>query len=236
MAPDKLVIVLLGTTINLLIISTPRLLAPGEWANTFADPLLLAWYLLISASCLAESLACPAEPMQRADQTRNPVLPYITGLALLGLIWAIQLNDIVASNATVLSFGVGAVLSCLGIGLRVTAILSLGPLFISHISLVPGHRLVTQGLYAWLRHPSELGLLLFCFGLSIAMRSPVGLALTVAVMIPLSFSRIRAENTLLAAQFPALYRAYKESTPALLPRIPKFVRGHNKYHNKQGTV
>lgn len=91
---------------------------------------------------------------------------------------------------------VGAVPLVLGIGLRLAAIRTLGDRFTHALELLPGHRLEDEGLYRWMRHPSEVGLLLIGLG--------TGLLLGVVWLVPLMLVpmgvRIRAEERLLAAE------------------------------------
>ena len=86
-----------------------------------------------------------------------------------------------------LPFGVGVVL-------RLVAIRRLGARFTHGVELVPGHRLETQGVYRWMRHPSEVGLLLVGLG--------TGLLLGSVLWVPLMFLpmalRVHAEERLLA--------------------------------------
>src|SRR5207247_7391756 len=55
---------------------------------------------------------------------------------------------------------VGVVLMVGGMAFRVSAILTLGPLFTRQVMVRRGHRVVADGPYRWLRHPSSSGALL----------------------------------------------------------------------------
>ena len=80
------------------------------------------------------------------------------------------------------------------------------------------HTLVTGGLYAIIRHPSYLGLLLTALGWSLAFRSGVGLAITGLIALVLA-ARMDAEERLLAATFGAEYEAYRARTWRLVPYL-----------------
>ena len=77
---------------------------------------------------------------------------------------------------------------------------------------------MTTGLYARIRHPSYLGLLVASLGWALVFRSAVGLLLTAALLVPL-VARIRDEERLLAAEFGAEYAAYRRRTWRLVPGL-----------------
>jgi protein-S-isoprenylcysteine O-methyltransferase Ste14 len=88
----------------------------------------------------------------------------------------------------------GAAMLAGGIALRWWAISTLGPLFAT--SLEPMRR-IHAGPYRWLRHPSELGLLLAAAGGALLLGSRVAVALGIA-LVPMSVLRCRRENQQLA--------------------------------------
>jgi protein-S-isoprenylcysteine O-methyltransferase Ste14 len=102
--------------------------------------------------------------------------------------------------------------------LRLWPVFVLGHRFSGLVAIQPGHRLVTTGLYARIRHPSYLGLLVASLGWALAFRSAVGLLLTAALLVPL-VARIRDEERLLAAEFGAEYAAYRRRTWRLVPGL-----------------
>jgi protein-S-isoprenylcysteine O-methyltransferase len=99
--------------------------------------------------------------------------------------------------------------------LRLRAIEDLGAGFSSAIE--PGRRLVAEGIYAWVRHPSEAGLLLLAGGLSGLGGSWVAAGLVVAVLLPVSILRILQEERSLSARFGARHARYRGSVGALVP-------------------
>lgn len=102
--------------------------------------------------------------------------------------------------------------------LRLWPVFVLGRRFSGYVAIQPGHRLVTDGLYRRIRHPSYLGLLVASVGWSLTFRSAVGLVLTAALLVPL-VARIRAEERLLAATFGPAWQAYAARTSRLLPGV-----------------
>lgn len=81
-----------------------------------------------------------------------------------------------------------------GVALRLMAIRRLGPRFTHGVELVPGHRLETQGVYRWMHHPSEIGLLLVGLGTGLLLGSVPWVPLMLLPMV----LRVHAEERLLA--------------------------------------
>src|SRR5262249_44682721 len=112
------------------------------------------------------------------------------------------------------------VLFAVGGALRLWPVFVLGRRFSGLVAIQPGHTLVTTGVYGVIRHPSYLGLLVSTLGWALAFPSGVGVLLP-ALMIPPLGARIRAEETVLRAQFGAEYDAYRDRPSRL---IPGFIR------------
>lgn len=112
----------------------------------------------------------------------------------------------------------GVVIYTLGGVLRLTPTFILGSRFSGLVAIQPGHKLVTTGLYAHIRHPSYLGLLVLLIGWALCFRSLAGLLLVVLAFIPLH-SRMRAEDKLLAEQFGTQYADWHARTARLVPGL-----------------
>lgn len=113
---------------------------------------------------------------------------------------------------------VGVALYIVGGALRMWPVFVLGDRFSGLVAIQPGHRLVTDGVYGMIRHPSYLGLIVIGFGWALAFRSGVGLLLA-ALMIPPLLARIRSEERLLHEQFGEEYDAYRSRTSRLIPGL-----------------
>ncbi len=87
----------------------------------------------------------------------------------------------------------GCVPFAVGVGLRLAAIEALGQRFLHGVELLPGHALERGGLYRWMRHPSEVGLLLIALGTGLMLGTPWAWLL----MLPSTLVRVRAEERLL---------------------------------------
>ena len=112
----------------------------------------------------------------------------------------------------------GVVVFAVGCVLRLWPVYALGDRFSGLVAIQPGHALVTTGIYGVVRHPSYIGMLLTALGWALAFRSGVGLLLAAIILLPL-LARIRAEETLLRAQFGRQYDEYSRRTWRLVPWV-----------------
>ena len=81
------------------------------------------------------------------------------------------------------------------------------------------HELVRSGPYARIRHPIYLGLLLFMLGLAVAYGHWLQLVIAVPVYLAGTQIRTSIEDQLLEQRFGEAFRDYRNSTPALIPRL-----------------
>lgn len=113
---------------------------------------------------------------------------------------------------------VGVVLLVIGGVLRLWPVFVLGNRFSGLVAIQPGHKLVTTGIYTYIRNPSYLGLLLAALGWALAFRSIVGVILALLNLIPL-IARMDAEEAMLRSEFGAEYDAYYARTTRLIPWV-----------------
>jgi len=112
----------------------------------------------------------------------------------------------------------GFLLYLLGGVLRLAPVFILGRRFSGLVAIQPDHRLVKDGLYRVIRHPSYLGLLIAVLGWALVFRSGVGVAIAVLMLVVL-IGRIEAEERLLGETFGAEYEAYRAQTWRLAPYL-----------------
>lgn len=112
----------------------------------------------------------------------------------------------------------GVVLFALGGALRLWPVHVLGNRFSGLVAIQPGHKLVTDGVYSVIRHPSYLGMLVNALGWSLAFRSGVGVLLAALLIVPL-VARMNAEEKLLHSEFGGEYDAYRGRTSRLIPGL-----------------
>jgi protein-S-isoprenylcysteine O-methyltransferase Ste14 len=82
-----------------------------------------------------------------------------------------------------------------------------------------GHRLVTQGVYRWVRHPMYSALALYSVGQALVIPNWVaGLSNLVAFFVLFGL-RVGAEERMMARQFGNEYAAYTARTKRLIPHV-----------------
>jgi protein-S-isoprenylcysteine O-methyltransferase len=114
---------------------------------------------------------------------------------------------------------VGATLMVIGLSTRWWALTTLGRFFTMPITLSADHRIVRNGPYRWLRHPSYTGGLLTAVGMPLVVGTPVGLVVTVGACVVAYVYRIRIEEAALVARFGDSYREYTGTTWRLIPGV-----------------
>ena len=83
-------------------------------------------------------------------------------------------------------------------------------------SLKKDHELIQRGPYRLVRHPIYTGLLLAVFGSCLA-EGGVGNLWVVGMVAVLLIVKLKAEEALLARQFPEAYLQYRRRVKALIP-------------------
>jgi len=81
------------------------------------------------------------------------------------------------------------------------------------------HQLVRTGPYARVRHPIYLGMLLFLLALAVALGHWPQLIIALPIFFAGTAIRTRIEDGLLEESFGEQFRAYRKSTPALIPKL-----------------
>ena len=114
---------------------------------------------------------------------------------------------------------VGILLIVCGMVLRWVAIFSLKRQFTVDVAITDQHRLVTEGIYRYLRHPMYSGILLSFLGLSLSLSNYLSLIVIVVPIAAVFLHRIRIEERLLLDNFGAAYQTYCASTKRLIPLV-----------------
>jgi protein-S-isoprenylcysteine O-methyltransferase Ste14 len=113
----------------------------------------------------------------------------------------------------------GLLLFVAGIALRTWAFVYLGRFFSIFLTIQEGHRLLTDNIYKYVRHPSYTGLLVRSIGWALVFRSLLGLGAWLLLVVFL-LKRIRHEERVLANRFTLEWDEYRRRTPwRLLPGV-----------------
>ncbi|HEY1498904.1 MAG TPA: isoprenylcysteine carboxylmethyltransferase family protein [Acidobacteriaceae bacterium] len=125
--------------------------------------------------------------------------------------------DMPGSHSWLLPAASGCLL--LGLGIRGLAIANLGTAFSTNVATRAGQRLQRNGLYAFVRHPSYLGLELILLAFAVHARTWACFAV---VLVPPTLAvlyRIHVEERALRLAFGTEYDDYRRSTKRLIPGI-----------------
>ena len=103
----------------------------------------------------------------------------------------------------------GLAIGIVGVVLWILSMFTLGP----SLAVLPGtDRLVTRGVYRYMRHPIYVGIFLTLSGLFLACGSKICLIYVFTVVIPLNIFRARAEEKALHQQLGNAYQQYRANT------------------------
>ena len=217
MGPIARVVLLIGSTVVYFGLA---ILGWGGVAAFFSHPALVALAAATGAMVVVAYIAGGnVSPGVREDRSNRWV---VGAFAVIGL-----LNGFFPAYTDRIEFWtidgetirwIGIALYVVGGALRLWPVFVLGHRFSGLVAIQPEHKLVTEGIYGVIRHPSYLGLLVNSLGWGLAFRSGVGVLLTV-VLLPLLVARIRAEEALLRAHFGDEYEAYRGRTSRLIPGV-----------------
>jgi len=113
----------------------------------------------------------------------------------------------------------GLALIFVGIGLRAWSIATLGRFFQYRIEVQPGHRVVSDGPYRYVRHPSYGGIALVLIGIALATGDVLSV-IVVAVLGSIGLTvRIRAEERQLTDALGAQYERFAAQRKRLVPGV-----------------
>lgn len=211
-----------GVLINLFVVSIPLFFVDvgTHFVGFLSNPVMLTFYSLISIFCFLESKASVYSSDALSTNNEKHFLPYLASASVLLVFWASISSHANSHNLdSYLQLVVASLIVLSGVLIRTVSIKVLNQFFVSHVGLTKNHQLVKTGLYSLVRHPSELGLLLICFGVPMLMSSLVGLCCTLLLVLPLSIYRISLEDKIINATFGKDFVTYKSSVPALIPNL-----------------
>lgn len=189
-------IIAIVNVLHLPLLLLPTLLIGGMTAIDVESTILACG---IFAASLLESLSIRARPLTAIRSTQDqPAMrvALIVGISLLLLLWAAQIERCWSRVTSPTLLGCGLLLMMVGVSLRIAAIRALGEQFISDIRREG--EIIQTGIYSWLRHPSEIGLLLIAAASPLVVGAPRTSAVAVVLLTPISLWRMHRENVALS--------------------------------------
>lgn len=141
----------------------------------------------VPQDCHIRSVTVCDKPAMRVAQ--------FVGIYMLVVFWMAQIESLVRGETFLILHVVGGLSLVVGITLRVQAIRTLQSRFVSDIQM---GKITHDGIYAWLRHPSEFGLLLIAIGAPLLIGSLLAASAAAIVLLPISLWRMHRENVALS--------------------------------------
>jgi protein-S-isoprenylcysteine O-methyltransferase Ste14 len=116
-------------------------------------------------------------------------------------------------------FYAGIFLMLLGVLVRQWAIAVLGRFFSPNVQILEDHRVVDNGPYRLIRHPSYTGILITLIGISLAVQSLGALLVLMTVFVVAFGYRIRVEEKALLTALGDNYANYMKRTKRIIPYL-----------------
>ncbi len=104
---------------------------------------------------------------------------------------------------------VGLSLGFVGMVLWIGSMIQMG----KALAVLPGSdRLITSGVFRYVRHPVYVGITVTFLGVFLAIGSTVGMIYLGAIVVPLNLFRARWEEKALMGKYGEAYQAYRKQT------------------------
>ena len=87
------------------------------------------------------------------------------------------------------------------------------------LQVFEGHKLITHGLYQYIRHPMYASQWLWIIAQMLLLQNWLAGVVGALLFLPLYFLRVPQEEQMMAAQFGDEYRAYMARTGRVVPRL-----------------
>jgi protein-S-isoprenylcysteine O-methyltransferase Ste14 len=113
----------------------------------------------------------------------------------------------------------GSIIILLGVWLRVWSVRTLGRFFRRTVMVQGAHRVIEDGPYRYLRHPSYTGFLLSTLGLGFVLGNWLGLVVMLIIVFLAFQQRILVEEAVLSRELGESYQAFMKRTKRLIPFV-----------------
>jgi protein-S-isoprenylcysteine O-methyltransferase Ste14 len=188
----------------------------GVFHDTLAALLFTALQFAFMSTEARRSRRAPAD----AARVRPP-FPSVLFAILSGLIVRLALGfgriGALDGDARVSLFWVGTALVLAGWGVRIWAQRALGKFFTGEVAVQRDHRVIVDGPYRWVRHPSYTGGVLAAIGFGLMLSTWLGALYSGVILIWAYVLRVPREERLLASELGDAYSRYVASTKRFVP-------------------
>ena len=203
------------------------MVAATDWVVGGPSPLsadvlfgVLLLFLVLDAVAVRAATGAWRRARSKQDNFTYWIIQATQGLglavALLAPRWLPGLDIGGPTAATVVP---ALVLMAAGIIVRVSSVLTLGRFFNREVEVRTDHRVVSTGLYRWVRHPSYTGVLLVFLGFSLGQSNWVSLVAGIALPAAGYIWRMNSEEAVLLGALGEDYRDYAATRKRLIPGL-----------------
>ena len=212
---------MIGIPLNVVMFLFLMVMAWGSWDGFFAHPVRVG--VVIVHFLMLPVMTFSTSGRSRGEKHASDWKPFFPLLMFHSLFtaWVMPYMDardlLVLPGGDALRWAGLLVLAC-GDALRVWPMMTLGERFASVAAIQEGHRLHTGGVYAWMRHPSYVGIILMDLGFAAIFRSSVAVLL-LPVVFYMFKKRMDIEESLLIQEFGEEYRDYMKRSARLMPGV-----------------
>jgi len=182
---------------------------PDPYFSTILAAFVFGMYVIDYSVPKALAQRRPNQPILVQDRSSFLIIQ-VTGIAAIAAAIAFRyLNWTIAPGAVQY---IGLLLIPAGLGVREWAVIKLGRFFSRTVQIEPGHQLITDGPYRWIRHPAYTGMVLIYLGIALAVGTWLGGVVTLGLMLAATTYRIGIEEQVLIEAFGNAYRDYMKHT------------------------
>jgi protein-S-isoprenylcysteine O-methyltransferase len=180
------------------------------------------WLVILLYCCSEAALTLHRRAGHKTEKADQNSLAWIWGILSGGILVALLLEgrlpfaDLAWFRA---HHSVGIALFLAGLALRAYAVIHLGRFFTVNVAIASDHKVVDDGPYRWLRHPSYTGLLIAYLGIGLCLSNWVAVLVVLLPTTVVLVWRIVIEERALCAALGEEYRAYMQRTWRLIPFI-----------------
>lgn len=182
------------------------------FTNAFPILVLAAFFIDYLVPRLTTRKA--AKPFEKSDRGSYIL---ITIAVFIGLATGILIRRSNIGTASGAFQWIGLFFILAGLFLREWALVKLGRFFSRTVQIEPGHQVIKEGPYRWIRHPAYTGMLLIDSGVIMAIGTWVGALLAFLIIAGGLLYRISIEEKTLLHIFGTEYQEYMAQTWKLFP-------------------
>jgi protein-S-isoprenylcysteine O-methyltransferase Ste14 len=218
-----LVLALMAVIAVLIIIPAWQCGVVSDWKIIFLSIGYFAFFLGTVWRVIRYGELVDRQEDLQVKETAGRVASFITVIGLLSVHWLTVYtfsmrdeNSLPIANRLWNTIGISLVVAAILVSQ--VAIRTLGKFF-DRLAIKSDHRLVTEGIYGFVRHPIYTSYILLFFGFCLLLQSLWGIGLLLAVCLVWFGNRIGIEERMLAARFGDEYQTYCQQTKRLFPYL-----------------